>query len=233
MAKSFCAMKIKDLCPDDRPREKMLLSGARTLSNAELLAILIGSGTGGKNATEVAREVLSASDGQLVLLSAMPIERLILQKGIGKAKAITIAAALELGRRSFEEQARVSTGAITSPELVYQLMLPLMRDLDHEECWVLFLNGKSRLIGKEMISSGSLEHTVIDTRKILRRAIEKQSRHVILVHNHPGGTPQPSQADIRQTDIVRRALAAVEITLTDHVVIGAGQFFSFSEEKYG
>ena len=95
-------MKIKDLCPDDRPREKMLQSGARSLSNAELLAILIGSGTGGKNATEVAREVLSASDGQLVLLSAMPIERLMLQKGIGTAKAITIAAALELGRRSFD-----------------------------------------------------------------------------------------------------------------------------------
>ena len=157
-------MKIKDLCPDDRPREKMLQSGARTLSNAELLAILIGSGTGDKNATEVAREVLSASDGRLVLLSAMPIERLILQKGIGRAKAITIVAALELGRRSFEESARINTIPITSPELVYQLMLPTMRDLDHEECWVLFLNGKSRLIGKEMISSGSLESTVIDAR---------------------------------------------------------------------
>lgn len=226
-------MKIKDLCPDDQPREKMLRSGARTLSNAELLAILIGSGTGGKNATEVAREVLSASDGQLVLLSAMPIERLMLQKGIGRAKAIIIAAALELGRRSFEESARINTTPITSPELVFQLMLPTMRDLDHEECWVLFLNGKSRLIGKEMISSGSLEHTIIDTRKILRRAIEKQCRHVIMVHNHPGGTPQPSQADIRQTDIVRRALAAVEITLTDHVIIASGQFFSFSEERIG
>ena len=226
-------MKIKDLCPDDRPREKMLQSGARTLSNAELLAILIGSGTSDKNATEVAREVLSASDGQLVLLSAMPIERLILQKGIGRAKAITISAALELGRRSFEESARIATTPITSPDLVYQLMLPIMRDLDHEECWVLYLNGKSRLIGKEMITSGSLDHTVIDTRKILRRAIEKQSRHVILVHNHPGSTPQPSQADIRQTDIVRRALAAVEITLTDHVIVANGHFFSFSEEKYG
>ena len=226
-------MKIKDLCPDDRPREKMLQSGARTLSNAELLAILIGSGTGDKNATEVAREVLSASDGQLVLLSAMPIERLMLQKGIGRAKAITIVAALELGRRSFEESARINTTPITSPELVYQLMLPTMRDLDHEECWVLFLNGKCRLIGKEMISSGSLESTVIDARKILRRAIEKQSRHVIMVHNHPGGTPQPSQADIRQTDIVRRALAAVEITLTDHIVIAPGQFYSFSEDKFG
>lgn len=225
-------MKIKDLCPDDTPREKMLRSGARTLSNAELLALLIGSGTSEKNATDVAREVLSASEGQLVLLSAMPIERLMLQKGIGKAKAITIAAALELGRRSFEEQARVSTRAITSPDLVYQVMLPIMRDLDHEECWLLFLNGKSRLIGKEMLTSGSLEKTVIDTQKILRRAIEKQSRHVIMVHNHPGGTPQPSQMDIRQTDILRHALAAVEMTLTDHVIISNGQYFSFAEEKY-
>ena len=226
-------MKIKDLCPDDRPREKMLQSGARSLSNSELLAIMIGSGTGGKNATEIAREVLAASDGRLVLLSAMPMERLTMQKGIGPARAVTIAAALELGRRAFEESALIKDGPLTSPELVFQLMQPTLRNLDHEECWVLFLNGKSRLIGKELVGVGSMEKTVIDSRKILKRAIEKQSRHVILVHNHPGGSPEPSQADIRQTDILRRALSAVEITLTDHIVIADNQFFSFCEEKYG
>ena len=226
-------MKIKDLCPDDRPREKMLQFGSRSLSNAELLAIIIGSGTGDKNATELAREVLAASDGRLVILSAMPLERLTMQKGIGKAKAVTIAAALELGRRVMQESAEIKMGAITSPDLVFQLMLPTMRNLQHEECWALFLNGKSRLIGKELISTGSLEKTIIDTRSILKRAIEKQSRYVILVHNHPGGSPEPSQADIRQTDIMRKALAAVELTLSDHVIIGNDKFFSFAEDRYG
>lgn len=223
-------MKIKDLCPDDRPREKLLRMGARALSNAELLAIMIGSGTGDKNVTEVAREMLAASDGRLVLLSAMPLERLTAQKGIGPVKAVIISAALELGRRAFEESSVIKDSPITSPEIVYQLMLPTLRNLDHEECWVLFLNGKSRLIGREMAGSGSLEKTVIDTNRILRRAIEKQSRHLILVHNHPGNSPQPSEADIRQTDILRRALNAIEITLTDHVIISEGQYFSFAEE---
>lgn len=226
-------MKIKDLNPDDRPRERLLQSGARSLSNSELIAILIGSGTGGKNVTEVARELLSLAEGSLTLLAAMPLERITVQKGIGPAKAIIIAAAMELGRRYLQETGSISDRPITSPELVAQLMLPILQNLRHEECWVLFLNGKSRLIGKEILSTGSLESTVLDTRKVLRRAIEKQSRHVILVHNHPGGSPEPSEADIRQTDILRKALAAVEITLTDHVVMGDRKFFSFAQDRFG
>ena len=226
-------MKIKDLNPDDRPRERLLQSGARSLSNSELIAILIGSGTGGKNVTEVARELLSLAEGSLTLLAAMPLERITVQKGIGPAKAITIAAAMELGRRYLQETNSITERPITSPELVAQLMLPILQNLRHEECWVLFLNGKSRLIGKEILSTGSLESTVLDTRKVLKRAIEKQSRHVILVHNHPGGSPQPSEADIRQTDILRKALAAVEISLTDHVVMGDRQFFSFAQDRFG
>lgn len=226
-------MKIKDLSPEDRPRERLLQSGARFLSNSELLAIILGSGTGGKNVTEVARELLSMAEGSLMLLAAMPVERITAQKGIGQAKAITVAAALELGRRSMQESNNLGNSPITSPELVTQLMLPILQNLRHEECWVLFLNGKSRLIGKERISTGNLESTVIDTRKVLRRAIEKQSRHVILVHNHPEGSPEPSQADIRQTDILRRALAAVEVTLTDHVIIADNKFYSFAQERFG
>ena len=226
-------MKLKDLTPDDRPRERMLLSGARSLSNSELLAIVIGGGIGGKNVTEVARELLSMADGSLMLLASMPVERLITQKGIGPARAIMVAAALELGRRSMQESNSINNSPLTSPELVVQLMLPVLRNLQHEECWALFLNAKNRLIGKEILSTGSLESTVMDTRKVLRRAIEKQSRHVIMVHNHPSGSPEPSEADIRQTDILRKALSAVEIDLLDHVIIGDHKFYSFSQERFG
>lgn len=226
-------MKLMDLCPDERPREKMRLRGAKALSNAELLAILLGSGIGGKNVTEVAQELMVSADGRLSLLAAMPLERLICHKGVGEVRAITIAAAIELGRRSFEELTVIDKRSITSPEIVYQLMLPHMKGLDHEECWTLYLNRAGFLLGKEMISSGSMETTIVDTGRILKRAIEKQSSNVILVHNHPSGSARPGQADIHQTEVLRRALSAVEITLTDHIVIAEDSFYSFSEERLG
>ncbi len=226
-------MRIKELCPDERPREKMRLRGAKALSNAELLAILLGSGTGGRNVIDVARELMTSAGGRLSLLSIMPLERLVSHKGVGEARAITIAAALELGRRAFEEKVVVDKRAITSPEMVYQYMLPQLKNLDHEECWVLYLNRANFLIGREMITSGSLESTLIDTGRILRKAIEKQCSYVILVHNHPSGSPRPGQADIYQTEVLRKALSAVEIRLADHVVIAEDSFYSFSEERIG
>ena len=226
-------MRIKDLCPDDRPREKMRRLGAQALSNTELLAILIGSGTSGKNVTVVAQELLSLSEGRLALLGMMPLERIIRQKGIGEVRAITVCAALELGKRAFAEHTFLDKLAITTPEIVYQLMIPTLKGLDHEECWALFLNRLHYLVGKERVTSGSLESTLLDSQRILRRAIEKQSRHVILVHNHPSGNPYPSQSDIRQTDLIRNALSAVEISLSDHIIVSGNQFFSFSEERCG
>ena len=226
-------MRIKDLCPEERPREKMRLRGAKALSNAELLAILLGSGTGGKNVMDLAQELMVCADGKLTLLSVMPLERLISLKGMGEVRAITVAAALELGRRSFEESAITDKRSVTSPDMVYRLMLPQLKNLDHEECWALFLNKANFLLGKEMITSGSLESTLVDTAKILRRAIEKQSAYVVLVHNHPSGSPLPGAADVRQTDAVRKALASVEISLMDHVIVAEDSFFSFSEERTG
>jgi len=226
-------MRIKELCPDERPREKMRLRGAKALSNADLLAILLGSGTGGRNVIDVAQELMASAGGRLSLLGVMPLEKLVSHKGVGEARAITIAAALELGRRAFEEQVIVDKRAITSPDIVYQLMLPQLKNLDHEECWVLYLNRANYLIGKEMITSGSMESTLIDTGRILKKAIEKQSSYVILVHNHPSGSPRPGQADICQTEVLRRALSAVEIHLADHVVIADDSFYSFSEERIG
>ena len=226
-------MRIKDLCPNERPREKLRRRGAKTLSNAELLAILLGSGTGEKNVTEVAQELMVSAGGRLTLLSAMPLERLMSHKGVGEVRAITIAAALELGRRSFEEGTLIDKRSITSPQLVCQLMLPSLRNLDHEECWALFLNRSNFLISKEMITSGSLDSTLIDTGRILRKAIEKQSTGVILVHNHPSGSPRPGQADIHQTEVLRRALEAVEIRLTDHIILADDSYYSFSEDQVG
>jgi DNA repair protein RadC len=226
-------MRIKDWFTEERPREKMLAKGARALSNAELLAILIGSGTGGKNVLEVAQELLSSAEGKLVLLSAMPLERLQQQKGLGRVRAVTIQAAMELGRRAFEETALLDKRSITSPELVFRLMLPTLKNLDHEECWVLFLNRANYLIGKEMISSGSLESTPLDPQRILRRGIEKQCKHVILVHNHPSGQPRPGEADIRQTQNLRKVLSMMGITLMDHLVVAEDAFYSFAEERVG
>ena len=226
-------MKMKDLVPDDRPREKLRSRGAKALSNAELLAVLLGSGIGGKNVLEVAQELMVDAAGRLTLLGAMPLERLSARKGVGEVRALSIIAALELGRRSFEEAALLDKRSITSPELVYQLMLPQLKNLDHEECWALFLNRAHFLLGRQRITSGSLESTLIDTRAILRRAIEKQSTYVILVHNHPAGTAIPSEADIQQTDLLRKALSAVEIGLLDHIIVADDSFYSFSEERIG
>lgn len=226
-------MKILDMCPDERPREKMRQRGAKALSNADLLAILLGSGTGGRSVIDVAQELMVSAGGRLSLLGAMPLERLVSHKGVGEARAVTIAAALELGRRSFEELAVVDKRAITSPEMVYQLMLPHLKNLDHEESWILYLNRANFLIGKEMITSGSLESTLIDTGRILKKAIEKQCSYVILVHNHPSGSPRPGHADIYQTEVLRKALSAVGIHLADHVVIAEDAFYSFNEERIG
>lgn len=226
-------MRIKDLCPEERPREKMRLRGAKALSNAELLAILLGSGTGGKNVMELAQELMVCAGGKLTLLGAMPLERLIGLKGMGEVRAISVAAALELGRRCFEESAIADKRSVTSPEMVFRLMLPQLKNLDHEECWALFLNKANFVLGKEMITSGSLESTLVDSGKILRRAIEKQSAYVVLVHNHPSGSPLPGAADVRQTEAVKKALASVEISLMDHVIVAEDSFFSFSEERTG
>ena len=224
-------MKILDMVADERPREKLRLRGAKSLSNAELLAILLGSGTVCKNVMEVAQELMICAGGRLTLLGAMPLEKLMEQKGVGEARAIGIAAALELGRRCFEEISLMDKRSVTTPQLVYQIMLPVLKNLDHEESWILYLNRANYLLGKEMITVGRMETTLIDTPRIVRRAIEKQCTHVVLVHNHPSGQALPSEADIRQTDILRKALRTVEIGLMDHVIVAEDSFFSFSEEK--
>ena len=184
-------MKMKDLCVDDRPREKLLEKGADALSNAELLAILLRTGTGRMNVVDVARELLKSADGRLNELSGMPIEKICCVNGIGKSKAVTIAAAIELGRRVFMEPSVSEKQPISSPRAVYRIMIPLLRGLDHEECWAIFLNRANYMIGKERMSTGSMDATIMDVKGILRRSLDRKASGVVLVHNHPSGSALP------------------------------------------
>ena len=228
---SFAPMRLKELCLDDRPREKMLEKGPGALSNAELLAIMIRTGTGKMNVVDVARTLLSSAEGRLNAIADMPMERLCSVSGIGRSKAVTIAAAFELGRRCSMELAVPDKVAVSSPKVVFRMMLPFLRGLDHEECWAMFLNRANYVLGKERMSVGGLESTVVDVKAILRRALERKASGVILVHNHPSGSAMPGQADIRQTAVLKKALQTCEIQLVDHVVVAEDSWYSFADER--
>lgn len=223
-------MKMKDLCRDDRPREKLLDKGARTLSSAELLAILLRTGTGKMNVVEVARELLRSAGSSLHAVSTMSLERLCEISGIGPDKAATVSAAFELGRRSEAERVASDRMTISSPKDVFRLMLPDMRGLEHEEFWIVFLNRANHVIGKERMSVGGLESTTVDTKAVLRRALDRKASGVIMVHNHPSGSALPGRADITQTDLIRKALRVCDIQLLDHVVVADGGWYSFADE---
>lgn len=209
----------------------MLEKGLGALSNAELLAIMIRTGTGKMNVVDVARTLLSSAEGRLNAIADMPMERLCSVSGIGRSKAVTIAAAFELGRRCSMELAVPDKVAVSSPKVVFRMMLPFLRGLDHEECWAMFLNRANYVLGKERMSVGGLESTVVDVKAILRRALERKASGVILVHNHPSGSAMPGQADIRQTAVLKKALQTCEIQLVDHVVVAEDSWYSFADER--
>lgn len=224
-------MKIKELFQDERPRERLLKHGANCLSDAELVAILLRTGTSSMNAVELARSLLGESGGRIGNIASMSIERLMRLHGLGPAKAAALAAGFEIGRRCALESIDTKHKSISSPSGVYRLMAPHLKTLDHEECWVLYLNRANRLIGREMTSSGGLESTIVDCKQITRRALEMKASGIILVHNHPSGSPLPGVADINQTRILKNALSTCDISLLDHVVIGDGSYYSFADEE--
>ena len=224
-------MKLKELCIDDRPREKMLEKGPSSLSNAELLAIMIRTGTGKMNVVDVARTLLHTAEGRLNAIADMPVEKLCSISGIGRSKAVTIAAAFELGRRSAAVKIVQDRVPVTSPKDVFRMMLPFMRGLDHEECWAVFLNRANYVLGKDRMSVGGMDSTTMDVKAVLRRALDRKASGVILVHNHPSGSALPGQADIRQTALLKKALQTCEIQLVDHVVIAEDCWYSFADEQ--
>ena len=224
-------MKIKDLFQDERPRERLLRHGAGSLSDVELLAVLLRTGNRQLNAVELARDLLARTDGRIEGIASMSIDNLLQLNGMGPAKAAAIAAGFELGRRCAVSNVKTKRKSIASPANVYRLMVPHMRALDHEECWVLYLNRANHLIGKEMMSSGGMEATIMDCKSIVRKALEKKASGLILVHNHPSGSPLPGVADIEQTRNLKRALASCDISLVDHVVVANDSFYSFADEE--
>lgn len=224
-------MKIKDLFEDERPREKMLSHDVSALSNNELLAVLMRTGYGDSNAMELAHKLLELSGGRLSELFNMEYARISSIHGIGPAKATTIIAACELGKRFLAEKASVSKIPIVTAKQVFDLMVPQMKGLRHEECWVLLLNQNNYLVERFRATSGGGSSTVIDTLDIVRRSIERSATGMILVHNHPTGNPRPSTADINETEKLKKAAETCSISLLDHVIVSDDCYFSFADER--
>jgi DNA repair protein RadC len=220
---------IKDWALEDRPREKLLAKGITSLSNAELLAILIRSGGPDTSAVELARQILKQADNNLQELGRRSVTDLVRHNGMGPVKAITIIAALELGRRrkksDLQEKLRIS-----GSQDVFSLFQPLIGDLAHEEFWILLTNRSNRVIDNVRISQGGISGTVIDVRLILKNALDRLASSLILCHNHPSGNLKPSDADIKITSKIADASKTMDIQLLDHIIIADNSYFSFSDE---
>lgn len=222
-------MKLKELNIEERPRERLIAKGSSALGNAELLAILLRTGSGNKNVLEMSHELLAAA-GSLTELSAMSIDKMQAIGGIGKNKAVTVTAAFELGRRFAAEGSRSPCRAITNASQIFSIMFPVLKGIDHEECWILYLNRANHILYKEKVSIGGLSSTTIDTNSILRKAIEKKADGIILVHNHPSGNPQPGKADVVETERLKKAAETFSISMLDHVIISDSGYYSFADQ---
>ncbi len=221
-------ISIKDWEDEDRPREKLLIKGKQVLSNAELIAILIGSGNAKESAVELAQRIMSSVDNNLAGLSRMSIVELSKFKGIGEAKAISIVAAMELGRRRREEEIREKK-KISSSKDVFEIFQPNMADSPFEEFWILLLNRANKIIGKFQISRGGVSGTVADPKRIFHLALENLASGIILCHNHPSGNIKPSEQDIRLTEKINKGAKLLEINLLDHIILGDENYYSFAD----
>jgi DNA repair protein RadC len=220
---------IKSWAEDDRPREKLIGKGRQVLSDAELIAILIGSGNRDETAVELSKKILASTGNNLNELGKLSISDLTKFKGIGEAKAISIVAALELGRRRRETET-VKRDKITCSKDVFEIMKPIMLDLPHEEFWLLVLNRSNAVIKKELISRGGVAGTVVDTKIIFKTAVENLASSIIISHNHPSGNLKPSDADIKITKSIKEAGKIMDIPLFDHVIITDSGYYSFNDE---
>ena len=220
---------IKEWLVNDRPREKFIQKGCEYLSDTELLAILIRSGTQDRSALVVAQEVLRLADDNLSLLAKLKIKDLLTIKGIGNTKAITLMTALELGRRRRVSEA-ADRSQIASSHDAFDLMKPLMEDLETEQFWVLYLNNANKVLSKLKISDGGMTATVVDVRLILKHALGLNATALILCHNHPSGTLVPSKADAVITNKIKRAAQCMDIQVLDHLIITDQSYFSFADQ---
>jgi DNA repair protein RadC len=222
-------ISIKNLSPDDQPREKLLEKGKSALSDAEIIAILIGSGSRSKSAVQLCQEILADVKGDLNALARLSVQDLMRYKGIGEAKAISIAAALELGRRRVPESFNKSE-AIKSANDVFKLMKPYFADKEHEEFYALFLNRANKVKAVEPISIGGFSGTVADGKVIFKRALEKSASSMILCHNHPSGNLKPSKADINLTNNLKSFGKMIDMPVLDHLIFTDESYYSFADE---
>ena len=229
MSEKPTSFSIKNWSQDDQPREKLRDKGRAALSDAELIAILIGSGNREESAVALCKRIFASVDNNLNALGKLSIQQLMAFKGIGEAKAITIAAALELGRRRRLE-AGVQLKKITSSRSVYDIMQPVLGELPHEEFWILYLNNSNKVIQKNQLSKGGITGTLVDVRLVLKNALEVGATALILCHNHPSGTLKPSQADKDITQKLKTAAQSLDIKVLDHLIVTEKAYFSFADD---
>ena len=222
-------LSIKDLSEEDRPREKLLQNGVSALSNAELLAIVLGSGNREQSAVDLAKEMLNNSDNDLNKFGRLSLSDLTQFKGVGEAKAIAVIATLELGRRrKLSEVSKLQ--AIRGSKDVFEIFNDILTDLDYEEFWAIFLNRGNKILKKYKVSQGGLSGTVTDVRLIVKEAILQLASGIILVHNHPSGNLKPSEQDIELTKKISDAAKYFDINVLDHLIIGGGSYYSFADD---
>ncbi|MFV8327471.1 RadC family protein [Flavobacterium sp. ZS1P14] len=220
---------ITNWADDDKPREKLMLKGKSVLSDAELIAILIGSGSRNESAVDLSKRILGSVNTNLNALGKLSISQLTNFKGIGEAKAISIIAALELGRRRRAEDV-VELPKITSSKAIFEIMQPIIGELPHEEFWIVYLNNSNKVISKSQLSKGGITGTLVDVRLVFKTALEMGATGLILCHNHPSGTLVPSDADKQITRKLKLAGESLEIKVLDHLIVTEANYFSFVDE---
>lgn len=224
------SFSIKYWSQDDQPREKLLNKGKTALSDAELVAILIGSGNREESAVALSQRILASVGNNLSQLGKLSIKQLMAFKGIGEAKAISIMAAMELGRRRRGEEA-LQQHKITSSNSVFELMQPIIGELGHEEFWIIYLNNSNKVIQKNLLSKGGITGTLVDVRLVLKNALELGATGLILAHNHPSGTLKPSEADKQITQKLKQASSSLDIKVLDHLIITEKAYYSFADDS--
>lgn len=222
-------MSLKFLAEDDRPREKFLLKGKSAVSDAELLAIILGSGSRDESAVELARKILKSVDGNWHQLSKLTLKDLMKFKGIGEAKAISVAAALEIGSRRAGQEVR-ELAKINSPQECFQFFRPYLGDLQTEEFWAIFVNQNSKILHYTRLTSGGISSSIVDVRILFKTALEHFATGIFVAHNHPSGNLKPSEEDLKITNQINDAGKLLNIKLIDHLIITQTAYYSFSEE---
>ena len=220
---------ITNWSEDDKPREKLMLKGKSVLSDAELIAILIGSGSRNESAVDLSKRILASVDNNLNALGKLSLSQLMQFRGIGEAKAISIIAALELGRRRRGEDA-VELKKITSSKIIFEIMQPILGELPHEEFWIIYMNNSNKVISKSQLSKGGITGTLVDVRIVFKTALEMGATALILCHNHPSGTLIPSDADKQITRKLKLAGDTLEIKVLDHLIVTETSYYSFADE---